>query len=75
MGLEVLSVELLATVQDLGRQGTLALGVTSGGAMDPFAHRLGHRLVGNPTSAAGIEIAQGGFCARALTDLVCCDRC
>ena len=72
MGLEVLSVELLATVQDLGRQGSLALGVTSGGAMDPFAHRLGQRLVGNPTSAAGIEIAQGGFCARALTDLVCC---
>ena len=72
MGLEVLSVELLATVQDLGRQGSLALGVTSGGAMDPFAHRLSQRLVGNPTSAAGIEIAQGGFCARALTDLVCC---
>jgi KipI family sensor histidine kinase inhibitor len=55
-----------ATVQDLGRAGSAALGVARAGAMDRTALRAANRLVGNPESAAGIEVAVGGF--RAVTD-------
>lgn len=58
--LTVLTVGLLATVQDRGRTGWLRHGITEGGAMDPFAWRLGQRLLGNPLDCAAIEIAMGG---------------
>ena len=54
-------VAFSATVQDAGRLGHLMDGITWGGAMDCFAHRLGQRLVGNPSTSASIEIALGGF--------------
>lgn len=50
-----------ATVQDLGRQGWQHLGLAPGGAMDPVAHRLAQRLVGNPVTAAGIEFSVGSL--------------
>ncbi|WP_235014570.1 urea amidolyase family protein [Microbacterium sp. SLBN-154] len=60
---------LLATVQDLGRPGSAALGISGSGAMDRRALGAANRLVGNPGDAAAIEITLGGFRAVALADL------
>src|ERR1700732_225761 len=54
--IQVQSPGLLTTVQDLGREGFGALGVSASGAADPISLRLGNRLVGNPESAAGLEM-------------------
>ncbi len=59
--LEVVSPGVLSTLQDLGRQGLGALGVGHSGAADMPALRLANRLVGNPESAAGIEVTFGGL--------------
>ncbi len=61
---EVLEPGPLATVQDLGRPGHAAIGVPASGAVDPVAHRLANRLVGNPESAATIEATLGGLALR-----------
>jgi biotin-dependent carboxylase-like uncharacterized protein len=47
-------------VQDLGRPGWAHVGVPPSGALDPAALALANRLVGNPESAAGLEILLGG---------------
>jgi antagonist of KipI len=47
---------LLTTVQDLGRAGYGALGVSPSGAADSVAMRLGNLLVGNPAGAAVLEM-------------------
>jgi antagonist of KipI len=47
---------LLTTVQDLGRQGFGAIGLSPSGAADPISLRLGNRLVGNDEGAAGLEM-------------------
>jgi len=54
--LEILESTGLATIQDLGRPGYAHVGVPPSGALDPEALKLANRLVGNPESAAGIEI-------------------
>ena len=54
--LTVLSPGLLTTVQDLGREGFGALGVSASGAADTLSLRAGNLLVGNPESAAGLEM-------------------
>lgn len=64
--LEVLRTGALATVQDLGRPGYAHLGVSGSGAADRGSLRLANRLVGNPESAAGVEVVLGGFAARVL---------
>ncbi|MBM7367475.1 biotin-dependent carboxyltransferase family protein [Gordonia hydrophobica] len=56
----------LATVQDLGRPGYAHLGVPRSGAADLASFTLANRLVGNPESAAAIEVTLGGFRARAV---------
>ena len=47
---------LLTTVQDRGRWGLQARGVSPAGPMDPWAHRLANALVGNSAAAATLEI-------------------
>ncbi|WP_285320655.1 5-oxoprolinase/urea amidolyase family protein [Pseudarthrobacter sp. lyk4-40-TYG-27] len=69
-GLAVRKPGLQATIQDLGRPGYAALGVSSSGAMDRGALRRANRLVGNPEDAAGIETLFGGLELEALTDQV-----
>jgi len=69
-GLAVRKPGLQATVQDLGRPGFAALGVSGAGAMDRGALRRANRLVGNPEGAAGIEALFGGLELEALTDQV-----
>jgi len=51
---------LLTTVQDLGRWGHQHEGVPVAGPMDPYSHRLANRLVGNPDSAATLEVTVVG---------------
>ena len=47
------------TVQDAGRPGFGAIGVSPSGALDAPAHRLVNRLVGNPEDAAALETLGG----------------
>lgn len=74
MEMKVLRGGLLTTVQDLGRPGLRAIGVPAGGAMDALALRLANLLVGNPETAAGLEITQTGpvleFSADALVAVI-----
>jgi antagonist of KipI len=51
----------LSSVQDLGRTGFREFGVSSGGALDPFALRVANLLVGNVEGAAGLEITFGAL--------------
>jgi 5-oxoprolinase (ATP-hydrolysing) subunit C len=62
---EVLEGGLQATVQDYpGRPGMLRQGFFPAGAMDHFALRAANLLVGNPESAAGLEVALGNLALR-----------
>jgi antagonist of KipI len=54
--IHVVKPGLLTTVQDLGRWGHQARGVPVAGPMDTFSHRLANLLVGNPSSAATLEV-------------------
>jgi antagonist of KipI len=51
---------LLTTVQDLGRVGFGAIGVSPSGAADSVALRLANLLVGNDPGAAGLEMTLTG---------------
>jgi antagonist of KipI len=54
----------LTSVQDLGRTGFREFGVSTSGALDPFALRVANLLVGNDGGAAGIEVTLGGLQLR-----------
>ena len=56
---EVVRPGPLAIVQDLGRPGFGHLGVPHSGAADAASLQLANRLVGNPESAAGLELTLG----------------
>ena len=64
---------LFTTVQDLGREGFGAMGVSASGAADAISLRLGNRMVGNHEGAAGLEMTLLGgmftFLERALLAL------
>jgi biotin-dependent carboxylase-like uncharacterized protein len=62
--IEIVRPGPLTTVQDLGRPGWAGLGVSPSGAADLGALGLANRLVGNPESAAGLEVTLGGLVAR-----------
>lgn len=66
--IEILSSSALATVQDLGREGSLRWGVGSSGAMDPLALAAGNILLGNHDGAAGIEVPVFPFRVRFVAD-------
>jgi biotin-dependent carboxylase-like uncharacterized protein len=59
--LRVVSVGPGVTIQDAGRHGYLRYGVTGAGPMDPLAHAVANRALGNPAGAAAIEISLGGI--------------
>jgi antagonist of KipI len=56
----VITPGLMTSVQDLGRPGYRACGVTPGGAADPIAAMLANQLVGNPPQAAVLELTLFG---------------
>jgi biotin-dependent carboxylase-like uncharacterized protein len=62
---EVIEGGIQSTVQDFpGRRGMLAQGFFPAGPMDHFAHRAANLLVGNPVSAATLEITLGNVRLR-----------
>ena len=63
--LTVVAPGLFTTVQDRGRPGWSAIGVTRSGAADAAAHALANRLVGNEPDAATLEVTAGGLRLRA----------
>ena len=58
--IEVMQAGLCDLVMDSGRYGFTHLGVPVGGAADVRALRAANRLVGNPATAAGLEITLKG---------------
>jgi antagonist of KipI len=58
----------LTTVQDLGRPGHAAAGVSASGAADPIALRIGNRLVGNVDGAPALEMTMVGGAFRFETN-------
>jgi antagonist of KipI len=54
----------LTSVQDLGRTNFRQFGVSTSGALDPFALRVANLLVGNDENAAGLEVTLGGLRLR-----------
>jgi biotin-dependent carboxylase-like uncharacterized protein len=62
--IEVLATGPHASVQDLGRVGYAAWGITGGGAADRGSLRLANRLVGNPEGAAALELLLAGATLR-----------
>lgn len=62
---EVLEGGLQTTVQDYpGRRGMMAQGFFPAGPMDHYAFRVANLLVGNPDSAAGLEVTLGNLTLR-----------
>lgn len=64
-GLRVISVEIPVLVQDMGRPGLAAMGVSVSGALDRGALAAANAAIGNPPGAAGLEITLGGFAFEA----------
>ena len=58
---EILKPGWLTTVQDDGRWGHQARGVSTSGPMDWASHRLANWLVRNPAAAATLEVTLGGL--------------
>lgn len=69
MTLSVERADGLALVQDLGRPGYGAVGVSPSGAFDRTAHRRAQRILGNDAAAAGLEVI-GRLDLRAHRDLL-----
>jgi 5-oxoprolinase (ATP-hydrolysing) subunit C len=66
---EIIQGGIQSTVQDYpGRRGMMRQGFFPSGAMDYFALQAANLLVGNPLSAAGIEVALGNFALRLGAD-------
>ncbi|MEU6138242.1 biotin-dependent carboxyltransferase family protein [Nocardioides sp. NPDC047086] len=61
---EVVRPGLQLVLEDLGRPGHAALGVSASGTADRRALRAANRAVGNPPGAAGFELAGGGAVLR-----------
>jgi antagonist of KipI len=57
----IVDAGMLSTIQDLGRSGYGAVGVSPSGAVDWFAARAANRLVGNPDGAALLECTMTGM--------------
>ncbi|RNB90289.1 biotin-dependent carboxyltransferase family protein [Brevibacillus fluminis] len=70
--IEVVKPGTLTTVQDLGRYGYQQYGVPVSGAADSIALRVANLLVGNPESAAGLELTLTGPILRFAADSLIC---
>lgn len=67
--LEVLSAGPTMAIQDLGRPGFIARGLTRSGAMDPVALHEAAALLGNKSPGAGIEMSGMGGTFKASADM------
>lgn len=68
--LTIIATGLQTLLQDFGRKGQSALGISGSGAMDKSALRSANRIVGNAIDEAALEITQGGFKAQANKSLL-----
>lgn len=66
-GFEVIAAGVLSLLQDNGRFGQSALGLTTAGAMDAPSARWANRLLGNDYGAPLIECSVGGLQLRTNT--------
>ncbi|MGD8106804.1 5-oxoprolinase subunit PxpC [Pantoea sp. FN0302] len=62
--LKIIRAGINTTLQDCGRSGWRQLGISGGGVLDEPAMRTANLLVGNPQTAAVLEITLGQFCAE-----------
>jgi biotin-dependent carboxylase-like uncharacterized protein len=60
-GFKVIQPGIFSLIEDAGRFGQHAIGLTSGGPLDRNAFRWANRLCGDQQSAAAIEITVGGL--------------
>ena len=67
---EVTAAALPALIQDCGRPGHAAIGVTASGALDRGALRAANIVIGNPPDLATLEIAFGNFAFKSSGDAV-----
>ncbi|HLX11191.1 MAG TPA: biotin-dependent carboxyltransferase family protein [Bacteroidota bacterium] len=58
--IRVISPGFQTSIQDLGRFGYAHLGVSASGAADQLSVRIGNRLLGNPETAAALEMTLTG---------------
>ncbi|MEC5423278.1 biotin-dependent carboxyltransferase family protein [Virgibacillus sp. C22-A2] len=58
---EIIKPGVFTTVQDLGRNGYQKYGLAVSGSADHHAHRMANILVGNPESAAVLEVTLMGL--------------
>lgn len=65
--LHIVRPGICATIQDLGRPGHGRFGVSPSGAMDPLAHRIANRLLGNADGAATLELTDAGVAIEIQT--------
>lgn len=65
-GLQIDQPGLLTTLQDWGRIGQLAQGITRGGPIDERAFLWGNKLLGNKPTAAQLEVTLGDLTVTAL---------
>jgi KipI family sensor histidine kinase inhibitor len=70
--LVIVSCGISTTVQDAGRPGYAAVGLTAAGAVDRDASAIVNRLVGNPAESAVLETA-GGLVVEALRPITVAD--
>ena len=68
--IEVVRAPLPVLVQDLGRAGHAALGVSASGAADRISARTANRAVGNSEDAAVLELIGGGVVLRFTAETV-----
>src|SRR5205809_2307848 len=65
---KVLRSGLSTTIQDLGRERCLDLGIPVGGAADVFSHRIANAVLANEPSAAALEMMLIGARLEALEE-------
>ncbi|MGC3995720.1 MAG: biotin-dependent carboxyltransferase family protein [Propionicimonas sp.] len=70
MSLVVVRPGPLSLVEDLGRPGYAAVGVSASGAFDRAAHRTAAGLVGNDPRLAGVEVTLGGLAVRTTAEVM-----
>ena len=58
--LKVLREGLITTIQDIGFSNLQHLGITTGGAIDDFAYKLGNIILSNNLNTPSIEFAKLG---------------
>jgi biotin-dependent carboxylase-like uncharacterized protein len=72
MSFEVVQPGILTLIQDAGRFGQHAIGLTTGGPLDPEAYDLCNRLLQNPCNSTVLEVSFGGLHLRIGVDTFIC---